>query len=77
MFPMTSLALILGRLTIRMESLLLFSKTVLPNSVPAWSNYFVCVSLLLPIYLAGSLLTFNPSLKRVTALILQTTALKL
>ena len=33
----------------------------------------VCVSLLLPIFLAGSFLTFNLSLKRMTAPILQTT----
>ena len=39
-----SLALILRRLTVWMESLLLFSKNVLPNSLTAWSNSFVCVS---------------------------------
>ena len=49
---MLSLALIVGRLTVRMESLL-FSKTVLPSSLTAWSNSFICGSLLLPILLAG------------------------
>ena len=58
MFSRPSLALILGRLTIRMESLHLFSKTVLPNTLTAWSNSFVYVSLLLPILLARGLLTF-------------------
>ena len=48
---------------------------VLPNSLPAWSNSFVCVSLLLPILLGGILLPFNLSLKGVTAPILQTIAL--
>ena len=43
-FSTSSLALILGRLTVWMESLLLFSKTVLPNSLTAWSNSFVCLS---------------------------------
>ena len=43
-FSMPSLALILERLTVQMESLLLFSKTVLPDSLTAWSNSFVCVS---------------------------------
>ena len=70
-----SLALILRRLMVRMESHLWFSKTVLPSLLPAWSHSFVCVSLLLPILLAESLLTFNLSLKRETAPILQTTAL--
>ena len=74
-FSRLSLALILGRLTVWMESLQLFSKTVLPSSLSAWSNSFVCVSLRLPILLVGSLLTFNLSLKRMTAPILQTTAL--
>ena len=68
-FFMVSLALILRRLTVRMESLLIFSKTVLPSSLTAWSNSFVCVSLLLPILLAESLLTFNPSNYRPIALI--------
>ena len=74
-FSMPSLALILGRLMVRMESLLLFSKAVLPNLLPAWSNSFVCVSLLITILIAGSLLTFNLSLKMVTTPILQTIAL--
>ena len=74
-FSMPSLAMILGRLSSQMESLLLFSKTLLPNSLPAWSNAFAYVSLLLPIILAASLLTFNLSLKRVTAPILLTTTL--
>ena len=65
-FSMPSLALILGSLMVQMESLLLFSKIVLPNSLPAWSNSFVCVSLLLPILLAGSLITFNLPLKTTT-----------
>ena len=52
---------------VRIESLLLFSKTVLLKSLTAWSNSFVCVSLLLLILLAGSLITFNLSLKKVTA----------
>ena len=39
-------ALILERLTVRIESLLKFSKTVPLSSLPAWSNSFVCVSLL-------------------------------
>ena len=45
------------------------------SALPAWSNSFICVSLLLPILLAGNLLIFNVSLKWVTAPILQTTAL--
>ena len=40
---------------------------------PCLVKSFVCVSLLLLIFLAGNLLTFNLSLKRVTAAILQTT----
>ena len=43
-FSMPSPALILGRLTFQMESLLLFLKTVPPSSPPAWSNSFVCLS---------------------------------
>ena len=43
-FSRPSLALILGRLTVPMESFLLFSKTVLPNSLTAWSNSFVCLA---------------------------------
>ena len=70
-FFMPSLELIPCRLTVRMESLLLFSKTVLPSSLLLWSNSFVCVSILLPILLAGSLLTLNLSLKRVNPPILQ------
>ena len=58
---MPSLAFIHGRLTVRTDSLLLFSKTVLPNLLTAWSNSFVCISLILPNLLAGSLLTFNLS----------------
>ena len=43
-FSMPSLALILGSFTVRMESLLLFKKkTVLPSSLLAWSNSFVCL----------------------------------
>ena len=76
-FSMPFLALILGRLMVQMESLLLFSKTVHQSSLPAWSSSFIYVSLLLPILLAGSLLTFNLSLKRVTAPIFQTTVLLL
>ena len=74
-FSLPSVTLILGRLTVWIEFLLCFSKTVLTNSLPAWSNLFVSVSLLLPILLAGSLLTFNRVLKKMTALVLQTTAL--
>ena len=58
-FSMPSLALILRKFMVRMESLLLFLKIVLSSSLPAWSISFVCVSLLLPILLAGSLLTFK------------------
>ena len=72
-FSMPSLALILGRLTVRMESLLLFLNTVLLNSLTAWSNCFVCVST--SAYLSCCVLTFNLSLKKVTAPILLTTAL--
>ena len=43
-FSRLSLALIHGRLTVRMESLLLFSKTVLQSLLTTWSNSFVCVS---------------------------------
>ena len=43
-FSRSSLVFILGRLTVRMESLLLFSKTVLRNLLTAWSNFFVCLS---------------------------------
>ena len=75
MFSRPSLALILERLVVRMESFLLFSKSVLPKLLTAWSNSFVCVPLRLPILLAGSLPTFNLSLRRVTAPSLLTTAL--
>ena len=68
-FSMPSLVFILGRLTIRIKLLLLFSKTVLPSLSPAWSNSFVCVSLLQPIYLAESLLTFNLFLRRMILLL--------
>merc|ERR1712035_80079 len=44
MFSMPSLALILGRLSVLMESLLLFSKTVLPCLHHAWPNFSVCLS---------------------------------
>ena len=47
---------------------------VLQSSLPSWLNSFVCASLLLPILLAGSLLTFNLSLKWVIAPIFQNTA---
>ena len=50
-FSRPSLTLILGRLTVRMESLLLFLKNVLPRSLTAWLKCFVCLSLLLPILL--------------------------
>ena len=51
-------------LTVRMEPLLLYSKTVLPNSRPAQSNSFVFVSLLLHILLVRSLLTLKPVTKQ-------------
>ena len=41
-FSMPSLALILERLTVWIESLL-FSKAVFPSLLPAWSNSFVCI----------------------------------
>merc|ERR1711980_84482 len=73
MFSMPSLALILGRLL--MESLLLFSKAVLPCLHHAWPNFSVSVYLLLPFLLAGSMLTFSMFQRRVTAPIPQTTDL--
>ena len=75
-FSMSSLALIIRRLTVRRESILLFSKTVLPNSLPAWSNSFVCVTLFLPILLTRSLLIVNPFLKRVNTQMIQNIALE-
>merc|ERR1712035_283093 len=74
-FSMPSLALILGRLSILMESLLLFSKTVLPCLHHAWPNFSVSVCRLLPSLLAGSMLTFSLFQRKVTAPILQTTDL--
>ena len=63
-FSMPSLALILGWFTVQMESLLLFSKTVLLSSLSVWSNSFVCVFLLLSILLAGSMVTFQHVFKK-------------
>ena len=59
-FNAISLALILGSHIVRMDSFLLFSKTMHLNSL-VYS--FVCVSLLLPILFAGNVHTLNQSLK--------------
>merc|ERR1712035_273913 len=75
MFSMPSLALILGRLEVLMESLLLFSKTVLPCLHHSWPNFSFSIYLLLPFLLAGSMLTFSLFQRIVIAAILQTTDL--
>ena len=72
-FPMPSMALILGRLTVRMESLLLFSKKLCFRTRSLSGQTFSSVSLLLHILITGSLLIFNLSLKTVTSPILLTT----
>ncbi len=72
-FSLPSLALILGRTTVLMESLLSFSETVLQCLHSALSNFSVSVYPHPPFLFARSLLTFNLFLRRVTARILQTT----
>ena len=62
---------------VSVESLLLFSKIVLPCSQLAWSNFSIATYQLPPILFAGSMPTYNLFQKRVTAPIPQTTVLLL